>query len=67
MEEWQQRVVEEDLQLEDRRDKLAAFMSHPDSPYTRLPAEDRELLIMQFGAMTRLHTILQMRIRRFSS
>jgi predicted nucleic acid-binding Zn-ribbon protein len=63
MQAYQQRVVEERQQLEERRQKLAAFLDT--EVFQKLTVEERTLLREQFAAMSNLSLILEKRIGLF--
>lgn len=59
----EQRVVQEALELNERLEKLTAFVSG--QVFTGLDDTDRRLLLRQHGAMTELAFVLATRIQRF--
>jgi uncharacterized protein len=61
--EWQQRVVAEKSELDERMAKLIAFFDTP--AYEQLATEDRLLLIAQHTHMRALSDTLGTRIARF--
>lgn len=64
MQTWQTRLVEEKRQLDERIQKLDAFLQ---GPYFKSVSEiDRYLLAGQFDAMQSYSRILGQRIDRFS-
>lgn len=65
MQPYQQRVVDERAELEDKISKLAAFRKT--DLHKSLDAVDRELLKQQFRAMMRYSNILGERIVRFGA
>jgi hypothetical protein len=65
MEAFQQRVVEEQKELETRLIALSAFIGTDN--FLKLDAEDRDLLHLQHDAMDTLNDILVRRIHRFGA
>lgn len=61
---WQQRVVDEKRELDDRLTKLRAFIRSPVCAH--LDSDDRELLINQRVLMAALSSTLGARIARFT-
>ncbi len=69
LEPHQQRVVDERTELNDKIDKLNAFIQSgikTDSIYSNLPEEDQNLLIEQSDLMMKYSDVLLKRINRFS-
>jgi hypothetical protein len=64
MEAYQQRVIEEAHQLEEKLDKLQKFLKTRTNIYIR--AQDWDLLVLQSSAMQTYLKILKMRILGFS-
>ena len=64
MEEYQQRVITEKRELDDRLDKLKAFFG--EGKFTELYAADQERMREQGVIMTAYSTILGNRIKAFS-
>lgn len=62
---YQQRVVDEKRELDERIDKLAAFFKT--EAFGNLPTYDRTLMRQQHRAMDRLSVILRLRIQRFKT
>jgi len=63
MEAYQDRVVEEKKELDDKRIKLTDFM-HGDT-YAGLPATEQGLLMVQLVAMKNYSNVLDRRIELF--
>lgn len=63
MEPYQQRVVEEKIELDDRLERLAAFLLTP--TFAGLPTDERISMIRQQGVMREYSRILTERISRF--
>lgn len=59
---YQQRVIDEEEALHQKFDKLEAFLVND---ATKLPEEDRKLLLEQRGHMNGYLSVLQRRIERF--
>lgn len=64
MQPYQQRVVDEKSELDDKLDKLAKFIGSPS--FTSLDKEEQMLLICQKVAMRIYSTILEDRITAFA-
>lgn len=64
MKEYQQRVIDELAQLNEKRDKLRGFIQNP-KKFNELDEEDQSLLVGQFNLMTQYADILKRRIARF--
>lgn len=64
MKPHEQRVVDEQLALDEKREKLDAFINGPVFP--TLDGTDRALLKLQYREMTDYSETLGMRIRRFT-
>ena len=64
MQPYQQRVVEEKEQLNERIDKLYAFTSSP--AFRRIPEDERNRMIRQLRAMGAYSAILHERIEAFT-
>jgi len=64
MQPYQQRVVDELADLEVKLKALHNFLWANDS-FDSLPIEDKELLVIQFGAMSTYAGALSKRIERF--
>lgn len=64
MEDWQQRVVDECRALDERIEKLEAFLGS--GAFDKLELVDRTLLIQQHHAMSLYLRVLNSRIERFS-
>lgn len=64
MEAYQQRVVDEKAELDDKLGKLTKFIE-PNPIFDGLPIEDKELLCRQAGVMREYSIILGSRIARF--
>lgn len=62
---WQERVVEERAQLNDRLEKLRAFSNGP--MHAKLDLIDQHLLLNQDVAMDMYLRVLDKRIARFSN
>lgn len=65
LQDWQQRVVDEQAQLHERITKLQAFIAS--ESYGQLCCADRLLLAWQCQLMCNLDDVLLQRIERFSS
>ena len=63
MESYQERVLSELKELNERITKLKAFLST--DTFRCLPIEDQQLMYLQFHAMTEYGDILNRRIKRF--
>lgn len=63
MEDGQQRLIEEKEELDNNRVKLLNFCRG--EAFAALPADYRDLLNLQYDAMTVLSGVLQERIDRF--
>lgn len=60
----QQRVVDEYLELDERREKLGVFIS--DSPiFTGLPEDEKQDMRLQYWHMCSYASVLESRIKRF--
>lgn len=64
MQPYQQRVVEEAAQLDERIDRLYAFTASPD--FRRIPEDERNRMIRQLRAMGAYSAILHERIEAFT-
>ncbi len=64
MEDWQQRVVDEYNALDEKCEKLEAFLVT--KAFFELELVDRTLLIQQHNAMSLYAYVLNSRIERFS-
>jgi hypothetical protein len=64
MEPYQERVVQEKAELDDKIDKLDYFIGK-EMKYGALPAKDRRLLQLQLAAMSLYSDILTQRIAAF--
>ena len=64
MEDWQQRVVDEYRALDEKVEKLEAFLES--EAFDKLELVDRTLLIQQHNAMSLYAHVLNSRIERFS-
>jgi len=64
MQDYQQRVVDEQIELNEKLVKLIQFSTT--ETYRKLPVVDRDLLIEQQGAMAAYNNILGDRIARFA-
>ncbi len=64
MTEWQQRVVDESKELNERFDKLTAFLAVPHPDVTEV---DLQLLLEQHDAMRDYADVLHRRILRFKA
>ncbi len=62
--DWQQRVVNEKRELDEKKAALLAFFDKP--AYAALPTEDRILLIAQHTHMKAYSDVLGTRIARFT-
>lgn len=65
MKPYQTRVIEEAAELQDRAQRLQAFVQSPQ--LLELPTIDQELMIKQLDLMLQLHSILTARINRFKA
>lgn len=65
MKAFQERVVEEKKQLDDKIDKLRFFI-HANDTYAELPQAEQMRLVYQLDVMTRYSTILMERIENFT-
>lgn len=65
MEDFQQRVVDEKKELDEKREKLAAFFTG--SIFPTLPVEERVRLERQLDAMNEYSSILGERIAAFAA
>jgi len=65
MKDWQQRVVDEQKELDTKRQKLSDFISNPAN--ATMDRDEMNLLISQYRVMTSYSTILGTRIARFKS
>ena len=63
--DWQQRVVDEKKDLDQRREKLTLFIHMPNPAYAALLPEDQALLIRQKKEMDQLSATLGERVARF--
>jgi len=63
MEAWQQRVVDEKAELDERKDKLHAFFTT--DTFDSLPKRTRELMGVQYYAMCNYALMLEIRINDF--
>lgn len=63
MKEWQKRVLDEDIALNNRRTKLKRFLIGED--FHRLSDTERDLLVRQYEVMTNYAAILVERIMAF--
>jgi hypothetical protein len=64
MQPYQQRVVEEAEQLDERIDKLFAFTDHPQ--FKLIPEDERDRMYRQLDAMRLYSLILHERIEAFT-
>lgn len=62
---WQQRVIDEKAQLDERTEKLTAFLGT--RAYAELADIDRELLLCQRMHMRAYSSFLSQRIERFTA
>lgn len=62
--DWQQRLIDEKIALDHRREKLCAFCSG--DAYQELDEPQRALLTRQYILMTEYSEVLAARIARFS-
>lgn len=65
MQPYQQRVIEEEAELESKLGKLMIFRKSDQCSF--LPVEQRELLDMQYYAMELYSHVLGMRIKSFNA
>lgn len=63
MEDWQQRVVQEQKELQERLDKLMMFLDT--EKFYKLPQEDKKLFWKQFYGMIDYNEALKLRIEKF--
>ena len=63
LEDWQQRVVDEQSELFDRLEKLIAFTCS--EPFKKLPVDKQEQLVQQASHMNAYNDILAARIEAF--
>ena len=63
MEAYQQRVVEEKIDLDKRRDSLELFIGS--GVFNALPKEERDLLMEQRSVMSLYSQVMWARIRRW--
>jgi len=63
MEAYQQRVIDEKAELDDKKDKLHAFLTT--DIFDSLPKRTRELMNVQYYAMCNYALILELRIAEF--
>lgn len=61
---WQQRVVEEKAQLDDRLEKLTAFAKT--DTFAQLPVAEQDRLTKQHNIMTSYSLVLEERIQNFA-
>ena len=66
MEAYQERVVKESADLEEKISALHKFIQLDNPTYIALPLDDAKLLIAQLGAMMEYGTVLRARILRFT-
>lgn len=66
MREHEQRVVDELVALNDKKDKLKAFIDD-EKKFKKLDQIDSALLLEQYTVMEQYANILQKRIEKFSS
>lgn len=64
MEDWQQRVIEEEKELGEKINKLMYFLES--EKFLELPFQDKSTLWKQFYGMIDYRAALQERIARFS-
>lgn len=64
MQPYQQRVVEEAEQLDERIDKLFAFTEHPN--FQLVPEDERDRMYRQLDAMRLYSLVLHERIEAFT-
>jgi hypothetical protein len=65
MQEYQQRVVDEEAQLFEKILRLSGFIEIPGTPFHKMPDGDRHLLRAQLAAMKAYLSFLRLRIDRF--
>lgn len=65
MEQWQQRVIEEQKELEQKLKRLNGFFDGPNFP--KLPSRTQHLMTAQFHAMAAYEIIISLRIEEFSN
>ena len=63
--DYQIRVLEEMIELNNRRSKLADFIGLENGQFSTLPQPERRRLIQQYAAMDSYHKILLERIANF--
>lgn len=63
MQDWQQRVIDEKDQLQEKINKLTDFSSS--DTYIALPRVQQELLVLQLAYMINYRDILSLRIKTF--
>lgn len=66
MQPFQQRVIDEKKELDERLAKLSLFINKGDQ-YSKLPVRERTLLVRQESAMETYSRILQQRIENFKA
>ncbi len=64
MQDWQNRVVEEEKELKSKVEKLAFFIGY-DSKFDELDLADQILMSFQLDAMEQYRKVLGCRIARF--
>lgn len=65
MKDWQQRVVDEQAELDKRGQKLSDFINEDGGVYDSLPKDDRLALLVQLEAMSNYMEALDIRIEGF--
>ena len=63
---WQQRVVAELAEVEDRGEKLFGFVTTEGGVFDGLPAEVKQMMALQLQAMALYSTALEKRIAHFT-
>lgn len=63
----EQRVLEEQQQLQEKIDKLRAFINSYKGKFSELPSEDKKNLVDQEYHMSEYHRVLLRRIQRFTA
>lgn len=66
MNNWQQRVVDEKEMLDEKLQKLHAFLTNIDNLNSPVDELQRYLLLAQFNAMQTYSAVLAIRIKHFN-
>lgn len=64
---YQQRVVEEKIQLDERLGRLVRFIEADPVVFNALPEYERGLMLAQRGAMEQYQNFLRLRIEAFTA